>query len=87
VGKDPGSYGQKGLEASKDLGTEKGALPLLTRTQAGHLLGLPGVILWLKDTGHSQKGLQILSSELLFQTLASPIFQIPSSYLEELAES
>lgn len=57
MGKDPGSYGQEGLEASKDLGTKKGALPLLTGTQAGYLLGLLEVILWLKDTRHSQKGL------------------------------
>lgn len=50
MGKDPGSYSHKGLEASKDLGTEKGALPLLAGTQASQLFGLPMVILWLK--GH-----------------------------------
>lgn len=50
MGKDPGSYGQKGLEASKDLGTEKGALPLLAGAQARHLLSLPVVNLCLKDS-------------------------------------
>lgn len=59
MGKDPGSYGQKGLEAAKDLRAEKRTLPLLAGTQARHLLSLPVVILWLKDTRHSQKGFQI----------------------------
>lgn len=87
MGKDPGSYGHKGLEVSKDLGPEKGALPLLAGTQARLLWLLPVLLLWLKDTRHSQKGFQTLSSQLLFQTPASPIFRIPGSYLEELAEA
>lgn len=87
MGEDPGSNGHKGLEVPKDLGTEKGALPLLAGTQARHLLSLPMLILWLKDTRHSQKGFQTLSSQLLFQTPASPVFRIPGSYLEELAEA
>lgn len=49
VGEDPGSYGHKGLEVPKDLGTEKGPLPLLAGTQARHLLSLPVPILWLEE--------------------------------------
>lgn len=54
MGKDPGSYGQKGLEAAKDLGTEKRTLPLLAGTQARHLLSLPVVILWLEELAEAQ---------------------------------
>lgn len=54
VSKDPGSYSHKGLEASKDLGTEKGALPLLAGTQARQLFGLPMLILWLEELAETQ---------------------------------
>ena len=50
VGKDPGSYSHKGLEASKDLETEKEALPWLAGNRAWSLLSFPVVTLGLK--GH-----------------------------------
>ena len=50
VGKDPGSYSHKGLEASKDLETEKQALPWLAGNRAWSLLSFPVVTLGLK--GH-----------------------------------
>lgn len=87
MGKDPGSCCHKGLEASEDLGAEKGTLPLLAGTQARHLLSLPALILWLKGYKTQSERIQILSSQLPSRTLASPILQIPGSYLEELAEA
>lgn len=45
MGKDPGSCRHKGLEASEDLGAEKGTLPLLAGTQVRPLWRLPGMIL------------------------------------------
>lgn len=50
MGKDPGSYSHKGLEASKDLETEKEALPWLAGSRAWRLLSFPVVTLGLK--GH-----------------------------------
>jgi hypothetical protein len=50
MGKDPGSYSYKGLEAAKDLEAEKEALPWLAWSRAGSLLNLPGLTLRLK--GH-----------------------------------
>lgn len=51
MGKDPGSYSHKGLEAAKNLEAEKGALPWLAGTEAWSLLGLPGVPRRLKGHG------------------------------------
>lgn len=48
MGKDPGSYSHKGLEAAKDLEAEEEALPWLAGTGAWSLLSLPVVTLWLK---------------------------------------
>lgn len=50
MGKDSGSYSHKGLEASKDLETEKEALPWLAGNRAWSLLSFPVVTLGLK--GH-----------------------------------
>lgn len=50
MGKDPGSYSHKGLEAAKDFEAEKEALPWLAGTGAWNLLSLPVVTLRLK--GH-----------------------------------
>lgn len=58
MGKDPGSYGHKGLKASEDLGAEEGPLPPLAGPQARHLLALPVAILWLK--GHKTQSERIL---------------------------
>lgn len=57
MGKDPGSYRHKGLEAAKDLEAEKEALPWLARNGAWSLLRLPVVTFSLKGqnrAGHSQ---------------------------------
>lgn len=48
MGKDPGSYSHKGLEAAKDLGAEKEALPRLAGTGAWNLLSLPVLTLRLQ---------------------------------------
>lgn len=50
MGKDPGSYSHKGLEAAKDLEAEKEALPWLAGARAWSLFSLPVVTLRLK--GH-----------------------------------
>lgn len=51
MGKHPGSYSYKGLEAAKDLEAEKETLPWLARTGARSLLSVQVVTLRLK--GHS----------------------------------
>lgn len=56
VGKDPGSYSHKGLEASKDLETEKQALPWLAGNRAWSLLSFPVVTLGLQEFPEAQYG-------------------------------
>lgn len=56
MGKDPGSYSHKGLEAAKDLGAEKEALPRLAGTGAWNLLSLPVVTLRLQELPEAQEG-------------------------------
>lgn len=56
MGKDPGSYSHKGLEAAKNLEAEKEALPWLARTGAWSLLSLPVVPLRLQELPETQKG-------------------------------
>lgn len=86
MGKDPGSYSHKRLEASKDLGPEKGALPLLAGTQARHLLSLPGATLCLK--GRKTKSERTADTKLPAPgSNISPVLRIPGSYLEELTEA
>lgn len=51
MGKHPGSYSYKGLEAAKDFEAEKETLPRLARIGVGNLLSLQVVTLRLK--GHS----------------------------------
>lgn len=58
MGKDPGSYSHKGLEAAKDLEAEKKTLPRLAGTRAWSLLSLPVVTLRLK--GHRTQSERIL---------------------------
>lgn len=55
MGKDPGSYSHKGLEAAKDLEAEEEALPWLAGTGAWSLLSLPVVTLWLQELPKAQE--------------------------------
>lgn len=54
MGKDPGSYSHKGLEAAKDFEAEKEALPWLAGTGAWNLLSLPVVTLRLQELAEAQ---------------------------------
>lgn len=68
MGKDPGSYSHKGLEAAKDLEAEKEALPRLAGTGAWSLLNLPVVTLGLK--GHRTQSERTLDPSLPRQALS-----------------